>query len=81
MNPDKAHKEDAKLKFERMDYELGIIHKTKYDSYFLVVWDFINAAKEIGVPGRPRARFRRRQPGCISDRHHRHRPDPLQAVL
>ncbi len=53
LHPDKAHEEDAKLKLERMDYELGIIHKTNYDSYFLVVWDFINAAKETGIPVGP----------------------------
>ena len=53
LNPDEAHKENAKMMLTRMDYELGIIHKTKYDSYFLVVWDFINAAKSIGVPVGP----------------------------
>ena len=34
----------------RMDYELSVIIKTKYPSYFLVVWDFINAAKKKGIP-------------------------------
>ena len=53
MNPDEEHKEKAAFMLERMDYELGIIHKTKYDSYFLVVWDFINAAKKMGVPVGP----------------------------
>jgi len=38
---------------KRMDFELGVIDKTKYSSYFLVVWDFINAAKQIGVPVGP----------------------------
>jgi DNA polymerase-3 subunit alpha len=33
-----------------MEYELSIIDRTKYNSYFLVVWDFINAAREMGVP-------------------------------
>ncbi len=27
---------------ERLDYELDIIHRMGYDSYFLIVWDFIN---------------------------------------
>ncbi|MBO4303014.1 MAG: DNA polymerase III subunit alpha [Lentisphaeria bacterium] len=53
LHPDEAHRENARMMMERMDYELGIIHKTKYDSYFLVVWDFINAAKSIGVPVGP----------------------------
>ena len=40
---------------ERLDYELGIIHRMGYDSYFLIVWDFINYAREKGIavgPGR-----------------------------
>jgi len=52
-NPPEDKKEDAKIKLQRMDYELGIINKTRYNSYFLVVWDFINAGKEMGVPVGP----------------------------
>ena len=40
---------------ERLEYELGIIHRMGYDSYFLVVWDFINHSREKGIavgPGR-----------------------------
>ena len=40
---------------ERLDYELDIIHRMGFDSYFLVVWDFIHYARtqEIAVgPGR-----------------------------
>jgi len=40
---------------ERMDYELDIIQKTGYASYFLIVQDFINWAKNNGIvvgPGR-----------------------------
>ena len=39
----------------RLDYELGVIHGMGYASYFLIVWDFINYAREHGVevgPGR-----------------------------
>ena len=39
----------------RMDYELGVIEKTGFASYFLIVQDFVNWAKENGVvvgPGR-----------------------------
>ncbi|ANR71314.1 DNA polymerase III subunit alpha [Selenomonas sp. oral taxon 126] len=39
----------------RMDYELGVIRDMGYASYFLIVWDFINYAREHGVavgPGR-----------------------------
>lgn len=40
---------------ERLDYELGVIHQMGFDSYFLIVWDFINHAREQGIavgPGR-----------------------------
>jgi DNA polymerase III subunit alpha len=40
---------------ERMEYELGIIEKTGFPSYFLIVQDFVNWAKKQGIvvgPGR-----------------------------
>ncbi len=40
---------------ERMNYELGIIKKTGYASYFLIVQDFVNWARRNGIvvgPGR-----------------------------
>ena len=40
---------------QRMEYELGVIHQMGFDSYFLIVWDFINHAREHGIavgPGR-----------------------------
>ncbi len=40
---------------ERLDYELSVILKTGYASYFLIVQDFINWAKNAGIavgPGR-----------------------------
>ena len=40
---------------ERIDFELSIIEKTGYPGYFLIVWDLIKAARDIGVsvgPGR-----------------------------
>ncbi len=38
---------------ERMEYELGIIIRTQYPSYFLVVSDFIRHAKEQDIPVGP----------------------------
>ena len=38
---------------DRMDYELGIIERTGFCSYFLVVSDFIAHAKQQGVPVGP----------------------------
>ncbi|MFA6816109.1 MAG: DNA polymerase III subunit alpha, partial [Lentisphaeria bacterium] len=45
-------KENPHLKeiIKRMDYELGIIKITGFESYFLVVWDFLHYAAKIGVP-------------------------------
>ena len=40
---------------DRMEYELGVIEKTGYASYFLIVQDFVNWAKDQGIvvgPGR-----------------------------
>ena len=40
---------------KRLDYELSIIHRMGYDSYFLIVWDFINYSRQHGIgvgPGR-----------------------------
>ncbi len=40
---------------ERVDYELTVITKKKYETYFLVVSDFVNWAKDHGImvgPGR-----------------------------
>lgn len=40
---------------ERLDYEIGVIETMGYVEYFLIVWDFINYAKENGIavgPGR-----------------------------
>ncbi|HWP38315.1 MAG TPA: DNA polymerase III subunit alpha [Gemmatimonadales bacterium] len=38
---------------QRLDYELGVITKTGYAGYFLIVHDFIRAAKERGIPVGP----------------------------
>ena len=38
---------------QRLDYELGIIQKTGFLDYFLIVWDFINWARDHGVPVGP----------------------------
>jgi DNA polymerase-3 subunit alpha len=38
---------------ERLDYELAIIEKMGFVSYFLIVWDFIHYAKQKGIPVGP----------------------------
>ncbi|MDO4331895.1 MAG: DNA polymerase III subunit alpha [Eubacteriales bacterium] len=44
--------DDGSLR-ERLDYELGIIKRMGYVDYFLIVWDFINYARENGIPVGP----------------------------
>lgn len=38
---------------DRLEYELGVIHKMGYDSYFLIVWDFINFCRNNNIPVGP----------------------------
>jgi DNA polymerase-3 subunit alpha len=43
---------DGKLSDEvmaRLDRELGVIEKLGYPTYFLIVWDFVNHARERGI--------------------------------
>lgn len=35
---------------ERIEYEISVINKMGYAGYFVVVWDFINFAKNKGIP-------------------------------
>ncbi|GAC1523600.1 MAG: DNA polymerase III subunit alpha [Vulcanimicrobiaceae bacterium] len=43
---------DAVLR-ERLDYELGVINKMGFPSYFLIVWDFIKYARDRDIPVGP----------------------------
>lgn len=38
---------------ERLDYEIGIMEKMGFISYFLIVWDFIKWAKDNDIPVGP----------------------------
>ncbi|MEZ4358830.1 MAG: DNA polymerase III subunit alpha [Kofleriaceae bacterium] len=44
---------DPDLYRERCKTELGVIQKMGFSGYFLIVWDFINWAKEHGIPVGP----------------------------
>ncbi|HEX4164835.1 MAG TPA: DNA polymerase III subunit alpha [Bryobacteraceae bacterium] len=52
------HKE-GRLKFpiaayiERLEREIGMIQQMKFSGYFLIVWDFIQFAKQRGIPVGP----------------------------
>ena len=43
---------DAELR-QRLQYEVSVIEKTGFVSYFLIVWDFINHARQQGIPVGP----------------------------
>ncbi len=38
---------------KRLEYELSVIRRMGFCDYFLIVWDFIRAAREMGVPVGP----------------------------
>ncbi|MBN2040238.1 MAG: DNA polymerase III subunit alpha [Spirochaetes bacterium] len=38
---------------KRIEYELGVITGMDFSGYFLIVWDFINYARKIGIPVGP----------------------------
>ncbi len=43
---------DEEIK-SRLEYEVSVIEKMGYVDYFLIVWDFINYAKSVGIPVGP----------------------------
>ncbi len=45
-----THNEELR---KRLDYELSVLEKTGFVSYFLIVWDFIHHAKTEGIPVGP----------------------------
>ncbi len=45
-NPDKSI-------MERLEYEISVIEKMGYVDYYLIVWDYINYAKTVGIPVGP----------------------------
>ncbi|MES2709317.1 MAG: DNA polymerase III subunit alpha [Verrucomicrobiota bacterium] len=47
---EKANEPDMQ---ERLEYEMGIMEKMGFLSYFLIVWDFIKWAKDNGIPVGP----------------------------
>ena len=51
----KKYKEITPEIRDRIEYELGVISKLGYVEYYLIVWDYINAARRNGIsvgPGR-----------------------------
>lgn len=46
---DKMSVEEQIIRRKRLEYELGVIHQMNYDGYFLIVWDFVNYAKNNDI--------------------------------
>ncbi|MBQ9710434.1 MAG: DNA polymerase III subunit alpha, partial [Clostridia bacterium] len=46
----KRYKEITPVIRERFEYELGVISKMGFIEYYLIVWDFINYAREHDIP-------------------------------
>lgn len=49
----KRYSEINKKISDRVNYELSVIQKSGYTSYFLIAWDFVNHAKEKNIPVGP----------------------------
>ncbi len=48
-----GQKVDGDVYLQRLELELGVIERMGFSGYFLIVWDFINYAKEHGIPVGP----------------------------
>ena len=66
---------------QRLEYELSIIHRMGYDSYFLIVWIFINFARSPEHRCRAGARLGGRQYRGVYSGHYRYRPFKIQSAL
>ncbi len=52
-NVSKRYPEAGKHVYDRLEYELGVIKKTGFASYFLIIWDLTKFAKENNIPVGP----------------------------
>jgi len=52
-NPEKPRGDREREIVERFRHELGVIEKTGYINYYLVVWDFVDYARRSGIPVGP----------------------------
>lgn len=64
----------------RLNYELGVIGKMGFDTYFLIVWDLREFARETAHLVEC-ARFGRRERRGVLPWHNQHRPDPDQPAV
>ena len=50
---EKIPKEKHQIYEERLEHEINVINAMKFPGYMLIVWDFVRAAKERGIPVGP----------------------------
>lgn len=51
--PRRYPEQEREVATKRLDYELSVIRRMGFCDYFLIVWDFIREAREMGVPVGP----------------------------
>ena len=66
---------------ERLEYELDVIIKMGFASYFLIVWDFIKYARDHDIPVGSGPRFGGRLGRVVLPADHRSRSDQVQSDL
>lgn len=45
--------DESKIIFDRLEYELAVVHLMGFDGYFVIVADFIRWAREHDIPVGP----------------------------
>ena len=66
---------------ERLEFELGVIAEMGFESYFLIVWDFVRYAKDNGIAVGPGPRLGGRLDRRLRAQHHRPRPARQRPAL
>lgn len=52
-NLEKKYPKASQTAIDRLEYELNVIKKTGFASYFLIIWDLVKFAKEHSIPVGP----------------------------
>ena len=76
-----ALKHDLAEYVERLDREIKMIQNMKFSGYFLVVWDFIRYAKDMGIPVGPGRGSAAGSLVELRDGDHRHRPAAIRPAV
>ena len=71
---------DSSLR-ERLDYELSVIERMGYASYFLIVWDFIKYARDHDIPVGPGRGSAAGSSGLVLLANYDSRSDKIQPYL